>query len=353
MKRRKRRLRLNKSFIIALILFVVFSSVDAFLLNNIFNKNNEDKLTYTRTGNPTYKVCYKENDAYNECLNEGMQYISSLIDYIDIKYNYDFVTNKNTDYTYSYYIEAEVTVFDKDNKSIIYTKKHELLSKKQGAVTESSNYNINESVKIDYNEFNSYIRDLKNSYGITANSNMIVRMYINTNGISKEFKDAINTNDVLEITIPLTERQINITLPSEKLNVVEMLVQENDTSSIKVILVVTLFITLLSMLYVIYIVIKKGNKKNYLSEIKRINKVYDSIVAEGDTSQSKLEEKDFENVIPIKSFEELVDIAMREQKNIIWTEIEHKSGIVVSWYSIIVDKMLYRVIISSDDEKFY
>ena len=51
-----------------------------------------------------------------------MVYIASLIDSIDLRFNYTFTTNSNIDYNASYYIEAITRVYGKDNKNILYEK---------------------------------------------------------------------------------------------------------------------------------------------------------------------------------------------------------------------------------------
>ena len=81
----------------------------------------EQKLSYSEEGNIDYKVYLKSNDDFNApYLGKGRKYIASLIDHINIDYNYRFKGDKDMDYTCKYYILASAAVKDggTDGKTI-------------------------------------------------------------------------------------------------------------------------------------------------------------------------------------------------------------------------------------------
>lgn len=124
----KKNLVLKKSFLRRIKIFISL----VILLGTSFLISSSTKkvvtLYYKEDSNVNYLVYLKENDYYtSKYLTKGMKYIASLIDYIDINFNYNFKMNEQIKYSYSYYIEADVKVFEKGNTSnVIFEKRNKL-----------------------------------------------------------------------------------------------------------------------------------------------------------------------------------------------------------------------------------
>jgi len=124
----KKNLVLTKSFLRRIKIFISL----VILLGTSFLISSSTKkvvtLYYKEDSNVNYLVYLKENDYYtSKYLTKGMKYIASLIDYIDINFNYNFKMNEQIKYSYSYYIEADVKVFEKGNTSnVIFEKRNKL-----------------------------------------------------------------------------------------------------------------------------------------------------------------------------------------------------------------------------------
>ena len=89
----------NKNEIILLTIIIVFSLLSLYFFAQSKNVKTTNDISYQENGGVDYKVYLNDNDYYKEeYLDEGMQYISSIIDYIlvDYKYSIKFATKKVT-----------------------------------------------------------------------------------------------------------------------------------------------------------------------------------------------------------------------------------------------------------------
>ena len=67
-------------------------------------------LTYNEKSNLDYNVYLKPNNYFTEkYLEKGNQYIASIIDYIDVIFDYSFLSSKNIDATFNYKIIGTLT----------------------------------------------------------------------------------------------------------------------------------------------------------------------------------------------------------------------------------------------------
>ena len=111
--------------------------------------NINTNLRYYQTSNLDYKVNLKPNNYYQERqLGKNMQYISSLIDNIDVDFTYNFRTDEKIDYKYSYYINAEVKVKDDSTSNVIFSRKETLLDEKTYSMKDSNTFNINRKIRM-------------------------------------------------------------------------------------------------------------------------------------------------------------------------------------------------------------
>ena len=144
-------LLLGVSFIFLLMsIYLISSSVV------LFGKKID--VTYNEIGKADYKVYLNDNNYYNTpSLNSGMKYIGSLINTVSTRFNYQFYTDKNIDYSYKYKVNSELVIYDnKDSNKVFYTKEEVLVPE----VVENFNSNnvvINQVADIDYDQYNKYV----------------------------------------------------------------------------------------------------------------------------------------------------------------------------------------------------
>lgn len=176
--------RLILNLVAIIMLFVLALTI---FLSSITIRSRSS-MAYNQSSNLNYNVSLKENDYYNdENLNQNMQYIASLIDYIDVDFNYNFNASNTFDYTYTYYIESYVSVTDgEDDSKVIYSKIDKLTDPVTVANDNSSGFNINQNVRINYDEYNDLVKEFKSTYGLSADSNLVLSLRL-------EIKDKTGT----------------------------------------------------------------------------------------------------------------------------------------------------------------
>ena len=80
----------NKSLIILFLCIVFFALASIVTYKESNTIITTDEIKYQEVGKVGYKVYLKDKKYYNrDYLDEGMQYISSIIDYIELNYNYN------------------------------------------------------------------------------------------------------------------------------------------------------------------------------------------------------------------------------------------------------------------------
>lgn len=283
-------------------------------------------LLYKEQSSLDYKVYLKDNNYFQtQHLGKEMQYIASLVDHIYIDFNYDFKINENIDYDYKYYIEADLTIFEKNKpNNIIFEKKEKLVENIAKNDTNLNEININENLKINYDQYNNLVKEFKSEYNISADSNMKIALYIEVNGIYKKFEYSIKKNNKMEILIPLNEQIINISTNYNDSSDGDELIRTSDRGVISnTLLFISILFGVLSIMSIIKLLIfinKSRSKKSlYQKKKEKILRNYDRVIAE---LKDMIHIQNEEKVIEITSFEELLDISDRLCKPILFIEVE-------------------------------
>ena len=310
--------------------------------------NFEEKvLNYKETGFLDYRVYLKENDFYpNDYLDKDMIYVSSLIDHIDINFNYDFKIDENIDAKFTYNVMGELVILDKNGKKTYFTKEYNLLSS-SNEIKDKNIYNINQSIKIDYDEYNSLANEFKSSFGVETTSYLRVYLTVKKESNNQLIKlDNVDSNIYLDI--PLSEKSINMTIDYSNLNQSKSFIKEQNN-----VLDNAVYITITAAFILISIVILSkmldlaaklfSSKRNaYDKYVKKILKEYDRLIAETNHMPDFSEYK----IIVISDFKELVDVRDNLKKPIMHFVAQQH---FMSYFYIIDDMNLYLVKITNED----
>ena len=338
----------NNVYISYLLLGVsfVFLLVSIYLIGSsvvIFGKKID--ITYNEIGKADYTVYLKNNNFYdNSKLDSGMKYVSSLINTVNTRFNYQFYTDKNIDYSYKYKINSKLVIFDKkDNNKIFYTKEEVLVPE----VVENFNSNnivINQLADIKYDHYKAYVDKYEKDYKVDVDGKVIVSMNVELLGIDSETKNNINKTNELQITIPLTNEAIDITIDSKNIDNKDYIVSNlkpGITNVYYLILGIVCFVAAVfefiygEKLYKIYV---KGNIYNIT--VNRILNEYDKLIVNGNVS---IDEANFTNKIYPETFIELVDASKRLNSPILFYEVVPNEK---CFFIIIKDHDLYKFRIS-------
>lgn len=344
----------NRLFInvFGIILFLVMGFV---LFVSSISIKARSSVLYRQVSSLDYKVYLKPNDYYKEpYLNKNMRYIASLIDNVNVNFNYNFMVNQNVNYKYNYYIKADVAVTDTDDKSkVIYSKSDKLTESKTVMRDNSTGFTINESIKVKYSDYNDLVKAFKSSYAISASSNLVLSLHVGIEDGQGNIIKNIESNDVMKLTIPLTEQMININMDYNEINNSDNVkIYKDFNVSNKVNLILSIVCIILTFIFIIKLLLflnKTSAKKSlYDVTLSKILREYDRVIVD-----SKKIINLNEDIIDVKSFNELLDVRDNLEKPIIFSEIHkgQKSVFIVKTPNETYRYVLKLVDLEKEEEK--
>ena len=292
-----------------LILSLLFLGLSLIFITKSFAVSHVKDINYQENSNLDYKVYLKKNEFYDsEYLGKNMVYVASLIDKISVNFDYLFKIDKVSNLEFNYDVVGKLTITDMEGKNTFFTKDYVLIKDTKDIVTNTSKYELKKNIDIDYDYYNRLANKFRSNYGINTISNLIVYLKISENNTNdNEFE--FNNNSFMTLTIPLSEKAINIKMDYKDINKKNKII--NDSS---VVVNNYFFITLGSIfvLLSIYFVIcglrllgiVKPKKSKYDKYINRLLIEYDRLIVETTTVPDLTNNK----VIKINSFQELLDV---------------------------------------------
>ena len=309
-----------------------------------FNDTTLKNISYNEEGSKVnYKVFLKENDYFTDkYLGEGETYITSLIDYININYNYAIKFSEKVSGDYTYNIVATILANKKNGGSGSYWHKdYKITEEKTVHIDNQDSFLINEETNVKYGTYNQILGEFKKEYEIDTDGVLKVSLVVKNKLTGEIYKEQIGINSSLDLSIPLLEKAVNanisISAPTNS---------ESYTTTVKknillytLIKVVGLGLIIFGIVKLIltYMDYKRNNHSNkYIEELNKILANYDSIIA----SVVKLPELDGVNIVDVTSFEELLDVYNEVRMPINHCHINNYESVFI----IINDKMAWRYI---------
>ena len=289
--------------------FVIFFALAVVSIIKSFSFESGKSINYQEQSNLDYRVYLKENDFYeSDYLGKNMVYVASLIDRIDIDFNYNFAIDKNTDVNFTYEIIGNLVIADSSGNNIFFEKKYNLLDSVTENTDNINNYNINKSINIDYNYYNTLANQFRINYGIDTVSNLIVYFKIKQDNTEANEDFVLNNDSVMSVTIPLSEKAIDIKLDYKEVNDTNQLLNNSFVIvnnylyiTIGIIsVIITLFIAIKIIRLISYSLVKKSNYDKYIDKLLR---EYDRLIIET-TTAPPINNRD---IIKINKFQELLD----------------------------------------------
>lgn len=324
---------------IALAVSIILFVIAAFFFWNQSQKIViKNEIPYEEKGTTNYKVYLDKNDYYDkEYLDEGMQYISSIIDYVEIDFNYTASYADVQDYDAYKSIIANIVVTDSDdNNKVIYTKKEKIKEEKMSL----DDLSIEDTLKLDYKKYNNLVNAMKTKYGISANCNLEIAYNIVYSSKNQE----INEAKKLSVNIPLSKQMITIQKGETINNNGLYTIQDRNSIYNSIMIFFAILMILFTGCDIIVLIMRITNKINKQSKYDRFLskalKEYDSYITQT-KDESFLPDKP---VIKVNSFKELLDVRNNIDKTIIYTKLSEDA----SKFEII-DEVIYEYIVTRDD----
>lgn len=306
------------------ILFLSLVATSYIFINKSIVIQEAKNVSYEEHGNADYKVFLKDNIYYEDkYLDKNMSYIANLIDYISVDYNYKFKADTLFDGEYSYKIRADLEILNAENKTLFFTKKYDLIKEKTFTIENQNEYNIVENIKIDYDHYNSLANGFKSSYGVDTESNLIIYLDIYRNIDQNSINNPnINGKGTIKLTIPLSEKAINIKMDSMEINNKNVITSLDDYYLEDIKYLIIGIISLIVSLYLFIKIVKRLSRlsispTDYDKTLKKILNQYDRLIV----TTSSMPNLEKNNIIKLKEFVELLDAKDNLHKPIFFIEV--------------------------------
>ncbi|MBO7079749.1 MAG: DUF5305 domain-containing protein, partial [Bacilli bacterium] len=338
--------KFTKIFLGTLFLIVLIMSL--WIIVDCFKKTpdrTETVANYSSKPTVDYKVYLKPNKFYEQkYLTKGKKYISNIIDYIEIEFNYLFSSSKPVNYTYTYKVDADVSSQYELNGSIaeLWKKNYNLLPSKT-VVEKGTNVKTSEKIRIDYAKYDSLAKGFREEYGVVAETKLTVSIDLSLTG--KYESDSMSEAKTITLTIPLNKAVTDVSVLGDNSTTKDITrTVKGETNVNYVLLVPAIILALVSAplaAITFYKLFKITNVSQYIIEQKKILKGYGDIIAEVTTKPDLQDLK----IVEVKNFEDLLNIEEELRVPIIFYEL---SGNDESWFIITSGTQAYRYILKSN-----
>lgn len=339
--RRKRRNR--KIMLITISTLFVITAIALFII--YLAMNFKTSIKYNETSNIDYNIDLIPNEFYkSNRLGEDVDVIASIIDKINIIFNYNINFEQEIDYVYSYKVLAHLELKEKGKTNLIYSNEQVPINNQQ---IESNNkrLEISEEINLNYADYNNQINKLITQYKLdNTESELILTMQINV--VNKKTGEKINKDtNVMVVTVPLDTKTVEVTTAERvKDNVGEIVIAKEQVEASQKYL--KLGVALLVVGFVFIILFVKYNAKTrsaermYELELKKILFDYKSYVQK---ISEPINIKNYQ-IVKIESFQELLQMREEIQSPILmYTEKNDLKTI----FMMTKENMLFAYILSS------
>ena len=324
----KKSLGKMKKIIITIFLTLFFLFISILFIIKSISFISEQYLGYVEKSKLDYEVYLKENDFYEtEYLGKNMSYIASLIDYINISFDYNFLINNPIDANFDYQIVAILNINNEDSSSRFFSKEYTLLNNKTKNMINSKAININEKISVDYDYYNQLANKFKKTYGINTTSNLEIYFKINRDtDIITTDGDELDADNFMLLNIPLSQKAINIKMQYDEINNYNNVITDGkiDINNL-VLLIIGIVLLIFDIIFTIISLLKINSNRDksdiYDKYIRKILREYDRLIVITGT----IPDFDKFNVFKVHSFNELLDVRDNIKKPIMYYNvINHK-----------------------------
>lgn len=334
----------KRMIIIYIILILIAISCLFFGMHLCKEKLNSKKIVYHKEARTNYITYLKDNKFYNSnYLEDDYNFVASLIDYFKVDYNYSYVLSEKINYVLTYDITALLEVYDSDNNAKpIEKSEFELIPKTtlsgDGEVIKLDLFNQ----VIDYQTYNQIVQNWKKEVSPEAVLN--VSFNVSWTGYSKTFANTIGDNYTNTLKIPISQKTITISKPSN-VSVDDKLTEKDKLPVSFLVLIGSTIFMIIACSIRLFMIISEINdeKDKYEQKINKILREFDRAITEAKGSFKK-NPKD--NNIEVNDFYELMDVHDNLNVPIIFYRDTNKKCTFV----VRNDKSVYYCVFKKEEE---
>ena len=355
MKKKEENKIILKQWVRVFLIIVVLGAIIGSIVM-IVKALNPEQITkkklysYTYKGDMAYKVYLKPNNFFTApYMDMNKQYISSIVDHIDVDAKYNFESTEDLDFAYNYSIVATARGMYEatDGKKVdVWSKTYPIGQNEQNKGT-GKNFSFAKTIKLDYNYYNQVMTDFRNQFGLSIDARVDLTLKVNVTGSLKgSSEQTLNEQKEMSLQIPLMVQTFKIkpdyinsggdTIYSKVDPNTEPNIKLLIPSSIVLLISLVLFIKLVKSLLVV------TRKSEYMLALNKIMKEYADVIAE----THNMPDLSKYDIVNIKNFNDMVDIEEELHTPIIYFELEENSKCV---FLILAEKTAYRFLLRESD----
>ena len=206
-------------YIILVVLGIVFLVGFIICIYLYIDKEEDIIINYQEQNDINYKVYLNENNFFDTpYLEEGVTYISTLIDHIDINYSFSSTYSNFIDGNYSYYIKATIMANEPNSNGVYWSKEYMLKEETPFVIKNSNSIMVNDSISVDYQYYNDLLLDFKKQFNLTMDGTLKIELIVNSDVSNEVFKDDMKVNSSMSLEIPLTQKTVDLSINADNSN---------------------------------------------------------------------------------------------------------------------------------------
>ena len=312
---------LETRLVIRLFLFVLLVICSYWFVRESYSVEGNAELPYTEYGNVNYRVLVNSDEYYGDnYLESGKQYLSDVINTIETNFDYNLNLTRGMNYKYSYSIDGTLYIDSEDSGKNLITNNYNFAKQDVTSGVDGTQISVQEPINLNFKEYNDFVKNYKRKYGIDVTSKLVVKMSVDYEGIADIFKVKKNKKSVVEMTIPLGEKETSVAV--KKIDSSDKFIEKNGNKLDNDVLLcagIVLFVIAVLILFnsISFLIKLVPKKSKYDKKKEEILKNYDRVIV-----VSKKEPDIYGlKVIECNSFNELFDAQQALEKPIVYYEI--------------------------------
>ena len=294
---------------------VLLFGLACFFFLKTINFGKGQVIYYDEVASAKYNVCLVENNYYKDaCLNEGMQYVSSLVDNIVASFNYDVKFSTDINYDLAYHVVGVTKIYDANDRSKILYQNEDLLVEKTKVADYNKLIKFQTNVSIDFNKYNQYVLEYKNKYASDAVSVFDIVLYLD---------EPTETRQVSSVSIPLGNETFGIT--KEAVSNTNRAVEidddtwDDESTIYAIIACIFLIVSLLFLYRLTYLIFKVATNNNkYETKLKHLLNAHNDVIV---VAKDGFDSTAFEKIIKVDNFDELLKVRDTLDKPIVFSKV--------------------------------
>lgn len=300
-------------------IFLAFFIAGLFLVKSVVLSGN-NSIVYDEISSIDYKVCVdssSNDDFYSDsCLDENMEYLTSIVNKVPVKFNYSVNYSGELDgLALNYYVASKTSIYREKGGKILNSYEDILVERTAYDVAGSS-ANLELDVDVLFNNYLDYYKKYFTKYSLGNYAEVETALYVdNGNSIKK----------VASVVMPLSEESFNVESTFVNNMGQNLTVQSNGWEDInESYAAVGLFFVLLGVFGIVKLsnlVCKVvGTTSLYQRKLQKILKEYDRVIV---NSRGDYKIDSNKKLVKVESFRELLDARNTLDKPIVYVKVNN------------------------------